>query len=136
MSRYGSFTALAACATLALAGCAGSGTDLYGGEQTAADVLPENIAVGDYDWDTATSRLLATEQGHEFYVFASTAGDDCLMTYDPRNPQEWVVGCGTGGPRGTSAPTGVRTTFDPQGLPQDIPAGWTRLTPELEVTGT
>lgn len=136
MNRYGSFTVLAACAALTLSGCAGSGSDLYEGEQTAADVLPEDVGVEDYEWDIRTSRLLASHEEHEFDVLASTAGDDCLVTYDPRNPQERVVGCGAGGPRGTGAPTGGRTKFDPQGLPQDIPAGWTRLTPELEVTGT
>ena len=45
MNRNGTFTTLAACAALALSGCADSTRDLYEGEQTEADVLPEDVAV-------------------------------------------------------------------------------------------
>lgn len=136
MNRYGSCTILAACAALGLSGCAESTREFYQGQQTEADVLPEDVPVQGEDWDTNTSRLLASHDGHEFYAFASTAEGDCLLTYDPQMPENWVVGCGTAGPLGTMGPSGVKTRFDPEGLPEETTAGWTRLTPELEVTGT
>lgn len=136
MYRYGTFTTLAFCAALSLSGCAESTRDLYEGEQTESDVLPEDIAVDRENWETSTSRLLAAHDGHEFYAFVSTTDGDCLLTYEPQAPENWVVGCGTAGPLGTMGPTGVKTKFDPEGLSDETSAGWTRLTPELEVTGT
>lgn len=137
MNRYGTFTIVVACAALALSGCTGSARDLYHEEQAAADVLPTGIAVDD-GWDTSTSRLLASYEGYQFYIFTSTTttAGDCLMIYDFRYPGDWVVGCATEGPLVITGPTGVRATFDWQGLPEETPVGWTRLTPELEVTGT
>ena len=125
MNKYGSFTILAACAALALAlsGCAESTRELYEGQQTEADVLPEDVPVEGEDWDTNTSRLLASHDVHEFYAFASTAEGDCLLTYDPQMPENWVVGCGTAGPLGTTGPTGVKTKFDPVGLPEKTTTG-------------
>jgi hypothetical protein len=136
MTGCGSVITPAACAALALSGCAGSEHDLYAGERTAADVLPEDVAVENDEWDPSTARLPASHDGYEFYVFASTTGDDCLMTYDTQPPKDWVVGCLSAGPLATGGPAGVRTTSDQRGLPEETPAGWTRLTPELDVTGT
>ena len=113
----------AAALLLALSGCADSTRDLYEGEQTEADVLPEDVAVEGEDWDTNTSRLLASHDGHKFYAFASTTEGDCLLTYDVQAPENWVVGCGTAGPLGTTGPTGVKTKFDPVGLPEKTTTG-------------
>lgn len=107
MNRYGTSTTLAAGTALALTGCTGSGNDLYGGEQTAEDVLPEDVAVDD-DWDTSTSRLPASPDGHEFPVLAATTGDDRLMTCSPQRPGDWVVGCGPAEPPGTTGPVAAR----------------------------
>ena len=88
------------------------------------------------DWDPSTTRLLAAHHEHELHAFASATEGDCVLTNDPQVPENWVVGCGTAGPLGTMGPSGVKTRFDPEGLPEETTAGWTRLTPELEVTGT
>lgn len=55
-------------AALALSGWAPSASDLSEGEQTAADVLPEDVAVAGDGWDTSTSRLPAIHDGQEFDV--------------------------------------------------------------------
>lgn len=91
---------------------------------------------GAVDWDTGTSRLLATHDAHQVCAVASSTAGDCLLSYDPNNPQNWVVGCGTAGPLSTTGPTVITTTFDPDGVPEDTAPGWTRLTPEPDVTGT
>lgn len=120
-------------AVLGLTGCAQESADLYAGEQRAADVLPEQVDAGSRDWDTSSSRLLATHDGTEFYVVAGPEGD-CLITYDPEVPENWIFGCTSGGRLGTSGRLGIETDFAPAGLPGETPEGWVRLTPQLQIT--
>ncbi|MFI7495287.1 hypothetical protein ACH9D2_11300 [Kocuria sp. M4R2S49] len=118
---------------LGLTGCAQEPADLYSGEQGEADVLPDSIDAGARGWDADSSRLLATHDGTEFYVVAGAEGD-CLITYAPDAPENWIAGCTPGGRVGTSGQLGIEADFAPAGLPGEAPEGWVRLTPELQIT--
>lgn len=123
---------LMTAAALGLAGCAQGSSDLYAGERGVADVLPEGVDAADRGWDPDSSRRLAVHDGTEFYVVAGADGD-CLLTYDPKAPENWVAGCAPGGRLGTSGQLGIETDFAPAGLPGETPQGWVRLTPELQI---
>jgi hypothetical protein len=125
-------TVLAVAAVLAVAGCAQDSADLYAGEQTEDDMLPAVIDAAEYGWDAASSRLLATHEGAEFYVVAGEEGD-CLITYDPAAAGDWNAGCIPGGRVGTSGQLGIKADFAPAALQGETPEGWVRLTPQLQV---
>lgn len=125
-------TMVMAAVALGVTGCAQETAGLYSGEQRETDVLPERIDAAAQEWDTDSSRLLATHDGTEFYAVAGADGD-CLVTYDPEAPEHWVAGCTPGGRVGTSGQLGIETDFAPAGLPGETPGGWVRLTPELQI---
>ncbi|MFI7581471.1 hypothetical protein [Kocuria kalidii] len=123
-------------AALALVGCAGPGSGVYDGEQSASDVLPAQVTAEEHDYDPDSSRLLATHHGHQFFAVSSPRMGDCLLSFAPDAPETWVAGCtASGGRMGTSGQIGVKTDYAPDGLPEEeAPEGWTRLTPQLQVT--
>ena len=129
-------TMLLTTAVLALAGCADSAPGVYDGEQTDSDVLPAQISAEGHDYDPASSRLLATHNGYQFFAMSSPTMGDCLLSFDPDTPDTWVAGCNeSGGRMGTGGQVGVKTDYAPDGLPEEeAPQGWIRLTPQLQVT--
>lgn len=128
-------TMLLTTAALSLAGCADAEPGVYDGEQSEADLLPAQVPAGQYDFDPDSSRLLATHDGYQFFAVSSPSQGDCLLSFDPNAPETWVAGCGSGGRVGTSGLIGIQADYDPNGLPEeDAPQGWTRLTPQLQVS--
>ncbi|MFF0991619.1 hypothetical protein [Kocuria nitroreducens] len=122
-------------AALILAGCADAGPGIYDGEQTESDMLPTQVPAAQYDFDTDSSRLLATHLGYRFFAVSSPNQGDCLLSFDPDAPGTWVAGCSSGGRVATSGLIGIQADYDPNGLPDvEVPEGWTRLTPQLQVS--
>lgn len=129
-------TTILATAALALVSCADSGPGVYDGEQTESDVLPAQVTAEGHDYDLGSSRLLANHNGYQFFAMSSPSMGDCLLSFDPDAPDTGVVGCNASGSRmGTSGQVGVKTDYAPEGLSEEeAPEGWTRLTPQLQVT--
>jgi hypothetical protein len=133
MTLLVAFTAVA-CAEAELAQ---TQDGIYQREQVPADVLPSHIANGGeaQDWDEESSRLLASHDGHEFFLVRSTTEDNCLVSVDQSPPQPWVAACSPSGRIGMSGPAGVRAELDLGGFDEDVPQreGWSRPVPELQV---
>ncbi|GAA1749927.1 hypothetical protein GCM10009767_06060 [Kocuria aegyptia] len=124
-------------ATCAEAEPAQSQDDIYQQEQAPADVLPSHIANGAevQNWDEESSRLLASHDGHQFFLLRSTTEGNCLVSVDQTPPQTWVAACSPSGRIGMSGPAGVRAELDLEGFDEDVPPleGWSRPVPELQV---
>ncbi|MFF0903058.1 UNVERIFIED_CONTAM: hypothetical protein RF653_05225 [Kocuria sp. CPCC 205316] len=111
--------------------------DIYQRDQVPADVLPSRVAsaADARDWDEESSRLLATHDGHKFFLVRSAAQGNCLVTVDQNTPQSWVAACSPSNKIGMSGPAGVRAELDLDGFDEDVAPleGWSRPVPELQV---
>lgn len=68
--------------------------------QRASDELPVSVAE-EGTLDSATSRLLVSADGIQYFVAEGASGDDvCLVVYE--STDSWVSGCSTGLPIGVT----------------------------------